>query len=239
MQSIRGSEAAMIFQDARSALNPVLPVGEQIGDIHRFRSKATRREGLDKAAELMAATGIPRAASRVKSYPHELSGGMCQRVLIAMALASRPKLLLADEITSGLDVTIQAQVLGLLEHVVADLEATLVLVSHDLAVVSAACTDVAVMYGGLVLEQGDVHRVLEKPMSPYSRALVRCFQEQSGERMPFIPGTAHQTHLVKGRVSGCPFAPRCDVAKDVCRHDVPVLRELEPGHVVACHEAEA
>lgn len=235
MAAVRGRDVCMIFQDARAALNPVLTVGEQIADIYCHRTGKPRAQGMEKAMEVLDAIGIPQARSRVKSYPHELSGGMCQRVLIAMALVSSPQLLIADEITSGLDVTIQTQVIELIKEVTGELEATLVFVSHDIGVIMEACTEIAVMYSGMVLEQGDIDDVLFHPLSPYTKALLECFQVGKAARMSFIPGTAPDLKVAS---TGCPFAPRCQYAVERCRVEVPLLRELRPSHGVACHEAE-
>ncbi len=232
MRDVRGRKIAMIFQDARAALNPVLAVGEQISDIYRLRTGQGAAEGMKKAAEVLDAMGIPGARERVKSYPHELSGGMCQRVLIAMALVSAPNLLIADEIATGLDVTIQTQVIELVKQVTAELSAGLIFVSHDIGVIIEACTEIAVMYCGLVLEQGDIQAVLGNPSSPYTAALLDCFQISGSSRMSFIPGSAPNLQVL---APGCPFAPRCEHTADICRVQVPDLRAIAPDHWVACH----
>ncbi len=233
MELIRGKKISMIFQDARAALNPVLSVGEQISDIYCHHTGATRGEGKNKAIEVLNAMGLPNARSRVNSYPHELSGGMCQRVLIAMALVSRPKLIIADEITSGLDITIQSQVIELAQMVAKELSASLIFVSHDIGVILEACTDIAVMYSGIVLEQGSTRKIIREHLSPYTEALLKCFEIGQSERMSFIPGTAPDLKTVQ---PGCPFAPRCIYVMDICREEIPDANEIEPGHMVACHK---
>ncbi|MBN1318747.1 MAG: ABC transporter ATP-binding protein [Anaerolineales bacterium] len=232
MEAIRGSQICMIFQDARAALNPVLTVGEQIADVYCHQTGNKKSVGLEKAAEVLDAMGLSNAQARVKSYPYELSGGMCQRVLIAMAMVSTPKLMIADEITSGLDVTIQTQVIELARSVADDLDASLIFVSHDIGVIMEACSDVAVMYSGIVLEQGDLDSVFRNPQSPYTEALLKCFEIGHGDRMNFIPGTAPDLRII---APGCPFAPRCQFVMDICRIQVPEPRPAGPNHWVACH----
>jgi len=232
LREVRGRDVCMIFQDARASLNPVVTVGEQIADIHALRTGASRAQAMAKAVDVLEAMGLPGARQRIRSYPHELSGGMCQRVLIAMALVSRPRLLIADEVTTGLDVTIQTQVIDLIRSVAADLGASLIVVSHDIAVVMEACSDIAVMYCGMVLEQGNLETVLAEPLSPYSRALLDCFGLGSSPRMSCIPGTAPDLRFVE---AGCPFVPRCAMVVERCRREVPRLRPVGPDHSVACH----
>lgn len=232
METVRGNKISMIFQDARAALNPVLTVGDQISDVYCHCTGNSRSVGMKKAVEVLDAMGLPNARSRIKSYPHELSGGMCQRVLIAMALVSTPKLVIADEITSGLDVTIQSQVIELVKHVSDELSASLVFVSHDIGVIIEACSDIAVIYSGIVFEQGSISTVLRKPLSPYTEALLKCFEIGRSDRMSFIPGTAPDLKLVE---PGCPFAPRCKYVMDICKVEVPEMKMYELGHAVACH----
>ncbi|MBA7515940.1 Oligopeptide transport ATP-binding protein OppD [subsurface metagenome] len=233
METIRGKKISMIFQDARAALNPVLTVGDQISDIYCYYTGNSRSVGMKKAVEVLGAVGIPNARSRVKSYPHELSGGMCQRTLIAMALVSTPKVIIADEITSGIDVTIQSQIIELVKSVSDELSAGIIFVSHDIGVIIEACSDIAIMYSGMVLEQGRTSIVLRKPLSLYTEELLKCFEIGHSNRMRFIPGTAPDLKLLK---PGCPFAPRCKYAMDICRVKIPELRIYEPGHAVACHK---
>lgn len=235
MQAVRGREICMIFQDARAALNPVLTVGEQIVDIYCNLKGESQQAGIKKAIEALDMMGLPNARSRMKSYPHELSGGMCQRILIAMALVSAPKLLIADEVTTGLDVTIQSQVIDLIKKVTNELNASLIFVSHDIGVIMEACTEIAVMYCGIVLEQGDIDVVLSDALSPYTEALLSCFRISQQKRMNFIPGIAPD---LKMQEPGCPFAPRCNHVIDVCHQQIPQLRQLDQNHWVACHVVE-
>jgi oligopeptide/dipeptide ABC transporter ATP-binding protein len=235
LAAVRGRDVCMIFQDAQASLNPVVPIGEQIADIYAHRFGSSRADATAKAVEVLEEMGMPGARHRLQSYPHELSGGMCQRVLIAMALVCRPRLLIADEITTGLDVTIQTQVIDLIQKVAAELDAALVMISHDVGVIVEACRDIAVMYCGMVLEQGDVANVVESPLSPYSRALMDCFGLGNRTRMACIPGTAPDLRFVE---PGCPFAPRCPRVMERCRGEVPRLRQVAPGRLVACHAVE-
>jgi oligopeptide transport system ATP-binding protein len=235
MESVRGSQICMIFQDARAALNPVLTVGDQIADVYCRHTGNPKKVGLEKAANVLDEMGLSNAKARVKSYPYELSGGMCQRVLIAMAMVSTPKLLIADEITSGLDVTIQSQVIELARSVADELDASLVFVSHDIGVIMEACTDVAVMYSGIVLEQGKLDSVFKDPHSPYTEALLKCFEIGHSDRMSFIPGTAPDLRNI---APGCPFAPRCQYTMDICRLHVPEPRLVGDNHWVACHRGD-
>ena len=233
METVRGKKISMIFQDARAALNPILTVGDQISDIYCHYTGNSRSAGMKKAIEVLDAMGLPNARARVKSYPHELSGGMCQRVLIAMALVSTPKLVIADEITSGIDVTIQSQIIELIKSVSDELSAGIVFVSHDIGVIIEACSDIAVMYSGIVFEQGSISTVLKKPLHPYTKALLKCFEIGHSDRMSFIPGTAPDLKLVE---PGCPFAPRCEYIMDICKVEVPKMKLYESGHMVACHK---
>lgn len=233
MEAIRGKKISMIFQDARTALNPVLTVGDQIADIYCHYTGNSRSVGMKKAVEVLDAMGFSDARSRIKNYPHELSGGMCQRVLIAMTLVSTPKLLIADEITSGIDVTIQPQIIELVKFVCNELSASLIFISHDIGVIIKTCSDIIVMYSGIVFEQGNIRKVFGKPLSPYTEALLKAFEISDSDRMNFIPGIAPELKIVE---PGCPFAPRCKYAMDICKLKVPELKIYEPDHIVACHK---
>ena len=235
MRRLRGAQIAIIFQHARAALNPLLPVGRQIADVCRRHSGLGRREAWERAVEVLAATGIQQAAARARDYPHQYSGGMAQRALIAMALVCEPRLLIADEPTSGLDVAVQQQVLALVEQVVARLDATLLLISHDLAVVADSCDHIIVMYAGEVMETGTTAQVLERPANPYTAALLACFEQGDDLRMPFIPG---RTPDMRRPVSGCSFAARCALAQERCHQERPRPVKVAPGHVSACHFAQ-
>ena len=235
LQQIRGAQIAMIFQHAQAALNPLVTVGNQIADVYRQHSGAGRQEAWERAVEVLAATGIQQAAVRARDYPHQYSGGMAQRALIAMALVCEPQLLIADEPTSGLDVAVQQQVLALVEQIVSRLDATLLLITHDLAVVADSCDHIIVMYAGEVMETGRTDQVLERPANPYTAALLACFeQKDDGERMPFIPG---RTPDMRQPLTGCSFAARCSMSRERCHQQRPLLIEVAPGHFSACHFA--
>lgn len=234
LRNIRGSQICMIFQNAAAALNPLYSVGSQIADIYRYHTRVSKSEAWRKAVEVLAATGIPQPHDRARNYPFEYSGGMAQRAMIAMALACAPMLLIADEPTSGLDVTIQVQVLDLIQEVVEQLDSTLVLISHDIGLVSAVCDHVVVMYAGTVMETGPVGQVLRTPANPYTILLLECFVETESERMPFIPGRVPD---LREQWQGCGFAARCPRAQQICFQQMPSLIEVEPGHFSACHFA--
>ena len=235
MQQIRGAQIAMIFQHAQAALNPLIPIGRQIADVCRQHSGVDRKEAWERAVEVLAATGIQQAAARARDYPHQYSGGMAQRALIAMALVCEPLLLIADEPTSGLDVAVQQQVLALVEQVVAQLDATLLLITHDLAVVAATCDHIIVMYAGEVMETGTTEQVLERPANPYTAALLACFVQTDDARMPFISG---RTPDMRQPLTGCSFAARCPMVRERCRQERPLPVEVAPGHFSACHFAQ-
>jgi oligopeptide/dipeptide ABC transporter ATP-binding protein len=234
MQRVRGKEISMVFQNAVSALNPLFPVGQQIADVYRYHEGASGKEAREKAIAMLDAMGIPDPARRARAYPHQYSGGMAQRAMIAMALVCSPQLLIADEPTTGLDLTIQAQVLDLIKEHIQRSEASLLIISHDIAVVAESCTDVAVMYAGEVLEAGSLEDVLGEPSSPYTKALLECFDVKSGERLSSIAG---QVPDLRSELVGCPFASRCKLVQDICRQEHPTLRETRPKHWVACHFA--
>jgi peptide/nickel transport system ATP-binding protein len=236
MRQVRGKDISMIFQSARAALNPLFTVGQQIASVYHLHARASDREAWEKAVDMLDAMGIPDAAQKAKDYPHQYSGGMAQRAMVAMALVCAPQLLIADEPTTGLDVTIQAQVLDLIVGVVEDLKASLLLISHDIAVIAEVCTDVVVMYAGQVMEAGPVERVLGAPANPYTQALMACFQTygDGSHRMDFIPGRVPNLRFIH---TGCPFAGRCSLAEQLCSEELPALRQIEPGHWVACHFA--
>ncbi|BCX18938.1 MAG: ABC transporter ATP-binding protein [Geminicoccaceae bacterium] len=236
LQRIRGAKIAMIFQEPMTSLNPVFTVGEQILETLRQHERLGRRAARDRAIELLAKVGIPSPAERLESYPHELSGGMRQRVMIAIALACNPKVLLADEPTTALDVTIQAQILDLLERLQAELGMAVVLITHDLGIVAEFAHRVLVMYAGRVIEEGPVEAIFEAPAHPYTRGLLESLPdpESDRERLQVIPGSVPQL----GELGpGCRFAPRCALAGPACRQADPPLARAG-ARAVACFRAE-
>jgi peptide/nickel transport system ATP-binding protein len=227
----RWSEIAMVFQGAMNAFNPVQTIGEQIVEPMELHGVAEGREALVRARELLEVVGIP--GDRVSRYPHEFSGGMRQRAAIAMALACKPKVLLADEPTTALDVMVQAQILQLLTSLANDFGLALVLVTHDLPVVAQVCDRAAVMYAGIVAELGSVDRLYHDPRHPYTRLLFAATPDLYGaDAVASIPGAPPR---LDRELLGCPFAPRCDRAFSPCPTVTPRLLEVESGHVAACH----
>ncbi|WP_066947397.1 ABC transporter ATP-binding protein [Streptomyces lushanensis] len=231
---IRGAEMAMIFQDALSALNPVLDVGSQLGEMFVVHRGMSRGQARARAVELMDRVGIPAARERAGDYPHQFSGGMRQRVMIAMALALEPALIIADEPTTALDVTVQAQVMELLARLRRELDMALILITHDLGVVAEAADRIAVMYAGRIVETAPVHAVHRAAAHPYTRALL--------DSVPRLDRKGRELYAIRGlppnplRVPpGCAFHPRCPVARDICRTDEPPLYEAGEGRRSACH----
>ena len=233
MQEFRGSKAAMIFQDALSALNPVMTVGRQIDEIFLRHMKLSGKEARERSISALAAVGIPDAAARYRSYPHELSGGMRQRVLIAMAFACEPELIIADEPTTALDVTIQAQILDLLSRMRKERRTALLLISHDMSVVARIADRIAVMYSGRIVEQASAKELLSTPRHPYTRGLLSAVVKLDDDSEYFtqirgsLPDPANKPR-------GCCFAPRCDHALECCKENVPKLIEVSHGHFVRC-----
>jgi oligopeptide transport system ATP-binding protein len=236
LRRLRGDQVGMVFQDALSALNPVLTVGDQIGELFRVHRGMRRRQARAEAADLLAAVGIPDPGQRVRDYPHQFSGGMRQRILIAMAIALRPKLLIADEPTTALDVTVQAQILDLLARLRDEMDLAVLLITHNLGVACEVTDRVAVMYHGRIVESGPTAAVLERPGHPYTAALLRSVpQANSGETLPVIAGSP----LPSGReLPGCAFAPRCTWAIDTCREVRPEPVEFGEARGAACHRRE-
>ncbi len=234
LRTVRGKEIAMIFQDPMTSLNPVLTVGRQIRealethfDMDRKRAEATATESLERV-------GIPSPEVRIKDYPHQFSGGMRQRAMIAMALACRPKLLIADEPTTALDVTIQAQILDLLRALVAEENAALILITHDLGVVAGMCERVNVMYAGMFMETGSADQLFATPRHPYTLGLLQSVPRlDSARRTRLQPIEGAPPNMLR-LPSACPFQPRCRFEIDLSRREVPPLVEIEPGHHVAC-----
>ena len=233
-RKLRGANISMIFQDALSSLNPVLPVGWQIGEMFRVHRGMNRKQARQKAVELMKRVGIPAAEKRVGDYPHQFSGGMRQRIMIAMAIALDPDVLIADEPTTALDVTVQAQVMRLLKELQTENNMGLILITHDLGVVADVADKIAVMYAGRVMEAADVYEIYAKPGHPYTKGLLESLPriDAEDEKLNAIPGLPP---ALTDMPSGCPFNPRCPYATDLCRTDRPELLPVVEEHTSACH----
>jgi oligopeptide transport system ATP-binding protein len=234
LRRIRGRDIAMIFQDPMTSLNPVLTIGRQIREALQTHLGLDRRASERRAAELLDRVGIPSAAARVRDYPHQFSGGMRQRAMIAMALACEPKLLIADEPTTALDVTIQAQILDLLRELVAEQDTALILITHDLGVVAGTCERVNVMYSGLFVETGNADALFARPRHPYTFGLLQSvprLDAPRGGRLRPIEGAPRD---MLRPPEACPFQPRCLYEVEQSRREVPPLVAIEPGHFVAC-----
>jgi len=232
---IRGRDIAMIFQNPAGSLNPVFRVGTQVHEAMALHLVEPRRTLRRRVVEILGRVGIPSAATRARDYPHQFSGGMAQRVMIGMGIACTPSLLIADEPTTALDVTIQAQVLALIRRLARETGTAVLLVSHDLGVISQMCDRVIVMYAGRVVEEASIATVFRSPAHPYTRALVECLPGRDGtERLGTIAGVMPGLRALP---PGCRFHPRCPVAEGRCGHDAPPTVALGPGHRVACHLA--
>src|SRR5690606_16313595 len=235
-RAVRGAEFAMVFQDALSALYLVLPVGWQIAEALRVREGQSRADAMTRAIELMDLVKIPDARARVRDYPHQFSGGMRQRVMIAVALALNPRVLIADEPTTALDVTVQAQIMDLLAELRRETGMALILITHDLGVVASVADRIAVMYAGRIVEQADVHALYERPAHPYTRALIESIPRHHHRGQPLVTIEGLPPNLLH-IPSGCPFHPRCPLRQAVCTTDVPPAIDLGGGRSSACHFA--
>ncbi|MCX5376084.1 ABC transporter ATP-binding protein [Streptomyces sp. NBC_00091] len=240
-RKVRGQKIAMIFQDALSSLNPVHTVGAQLGEMFRVHRGMSKKDATAKAVELMDRVKIPAAKARVGDYPHQFSGGMRQRIMIAMAMALEPDLIIADEPTTALDVTVQAQVMDLLAELQREMNMGLILITHDLGVVADVADKIAVMYGGRIVENAPVHEIYSRPAHPYTRGLLDSIPrlDQKGQELYAIKGLPPNLLNIP---PGCAFNPRCPKAQDICRTDVPVLHQVTeqdgtemPGRGSACH----
>ena len=233
-KEIRGRKIAMVFQDPMTSLNPVVSVGYQVAEAIRIHQKLNKRDAKDRAVEMLEAVGISDAGQRFGQYPHQFSGGMRQRVMIAMALSCHPDLLIADEPTTALDVTIQAQILELLKELKGRFITAILLITHNLGLVADIADRVVVMYAGEVVEAGDLQSVFRRPKHPYTMALLQCFPDLSRERRELAPIEGTVPNLVSPP-SGCRFHPRCQFRMEPCSRVHPDLEPVEPGHKVRCH----
>ncbi|MEA3396371.1 MAG: ABC transporter ATP-binding protein [Chloroflexota bacterium] len=238
MQHVRGAEIAMVFQDPMTSLNPVLTIGFQIMEALKLHQGMDDAQARERTAELLDLVGIPEAAQRLDDYPHQFSGGMRQRVMIAMALSCNPSILIADEPTTALDVTIQAQIIELVKRLQHQLGMTVIWITHDLGVIAGLAQRVNVMYAGRIIEAGTVKAIYGQSHHPYTLGLLGSLprpDDPPGTTLFSIPGEPPD---LLGEQVGCPFAPRCTYKVERCLHEIPSLEELEPGHIVACWEKD-
>jgi peptide/nickel transport system ATP-binding protein len=242
MRQVRGNEISMVFQEPMTSLNPVLTIGRQIAETLTLHQGLGRAAALARAVDMLRLAHIPEAARRIGEYPHQLSGGMRQRVMIAMALACNPKLLIADEPTTALDVTIQAQILDLMRELKQRIDAAIVLITHDLGVVAEMAQRVVVMYAGRMAEAASVSALFRRPLHPYTRGLLKSVPRLGASldrayppRLAEIPGTVPS---LSEAIVGCAFADRCTFATDICRRQAPPFEAKEPGHFAACFHSD-
>ena len=233
MDKVRGKQISIIFQEPMTSLNPVFTVGFQISEMFRLQMGMSKKESLEKSIEMLQLVNIPAAEKRVNEYPHELSGGMRQRVMIAMALSCRPRLLIADEPTTALDVTIQAQILELMQKLRQQMGMALLLITHDLGIVANTVDRIAVMYAGKIVEEGDVLSIFDNPQHPYTRGLLRAIprMDLGQERLFEITGTVPSLYRLP---KGCNFYPRCTQHKERCKLEEPNMTPIDPCHSVSC-----
>lgn len=234
MRKIRGNEISMIFQEPMTSLNPVFTIGSQIAEVLELHQKMSKKAAMAKAVEMLKLVGIPSPEKRVKEYPHELSGGMKQRAMIAMALSCNPKVLIADEPTTALDVTIQAQILDLMLKLKAELNTAIILITHDLGVIAEMAQKVVVMYAGKVMEQAEVTEIFDHPLNPYTQGLLDSLPKLDTARkqkLNAIPGIVPSLYDLP---KGCKFSPRCLYVMEICQQSEPELKEVTPGHTSRC-----
>ncbi|MDY0881597.1 ABC transporter ATP-binding protein [Dongia soli] len=238
LRAIRGTDIAMIFQDPMTALNPSMSIGTLMTDIQYRDQGVSMAEKRRKAVEMLRRVGIPDPESRLTQYPHEFSGGMRQRICIAMALLGQPRLLIADEPTTALDVTMEAQIIHLLRKLQQDFHTSIVFVSHNLGIIAEICDYVAVLYSGCLVEQGEVDHIFHNPQHPYTKALLACDPALLPEHVTDFPAIPGEVPGPFDRPAGCIFQARCNLAADICRQVSPPLRPVEADHAAACHMAK-
>ena len=238
MQKIRGNEISMIFQEPMTSLNPVMKIGDQVAECVLQHEKISKKEALKKAEDMLRKTGVPRVEHMMKEYPFQLSGGQRQRVMIAMALVCKPEILIADEPTTALDVTIQAQILDLMNQLKKETGTSILFITHDLGVVAEVCDDVAVMYCGRVVERGDVKTIFANPSHPYTKGLLGSIPRlgDAGKELKSIPGNVPNPKYMP---KGCKFEPRCPYASEKCREEEPGFFQIEEGHISRCWLCES
>ncbi len=236
MRDVRGKEVSMIFQEPSTAMNPSFSIGNQVEEVIRFHQRGETKQVRERALEILNAVQIPDSRRILSQYPHELSGGMLQRVMIAMAISCEPDLLICDEPTTSLDVSTQAQIINLLDELRRERNVSLLFITHDLGVLSWICTSAAVMYAGNIVEYSDIRRLIGNPGHPYTQALIGAVPQLDSDRSTLnsIPGSV--PNLARPP-AGCKFHPRCDRARDICKQESPPLTEKEEGHWVACFPA--
>lgn len=232
MEKIRGSQIALIPQDPMTSLNPLYTIGNQLLEVIEKHQKLKGKESQQKAVEALELVQIPSAKERLGVYPHEFSGGMKQRAIIAMALACNAQIIIADEPTTALDVTIQAGIMKILDNIKKELGTSILLITHDLALVEDCADMISVMYAGKIMESSSTEDFFKNPKNPYSRALLRSLPSSKGQKLTTIEG---QPPTIQQEIKGCKFNPRCEFAIDICANDIPQLMEILPGHYCACH----
>jgi len=243
MRAIRGKDIGMIFQEPMTSLNPVLTIGRQIGEAFRLHEGLSKREARQRSIDMLTLVGIPEPTRRIGEYPHELSGGMRQRVMIAMALACNPRLLIADEPTTALDVTIQAQILELMRDLKRRVGAAIMLITHDLSVVAEMAERVIVMYAGRKVEEASVETIFASPMHPYTQGLLGAVPKLGSsllvDKRTKLTEIRGRVPSLQEKIVACPFADRCPIATQLCREVEPAVAQKRDGHLVACHYAQA